>query len=198
MANNLYDQEYFEQNTVSKYGDCGGYQDFPLFKELAKLIVYYFSPKKVADIGCAKGYVVKHLNCFNVECFGSDISVYAINSAELEVREKLFIENIDNLHYADSEFELVTCFETLEHIPEAELDKTIDELARISNKYLFLTIAHEYNKEDKTHVSLFPREWWINKFASRGLDIDWSLMLPIMFNEVVKQMNWNVFVFRKK
>ena len=44
---------------------------------------------KVLEYGCAHGFLVKALNDFNIDTYGVDISTYALNKVDPELRKKL-------------------------------------------------------------------------------------------------------------
>ena len=47
----------------------------------------------------------------------------------------------ENLPFADSEFEVATAIEVLEHVPDAE--HTVSEMARVASKWLLVSVPRE-------------------------------------------------------
>lgn len=71
---------------------------------------------------------------------------------------------------AGSKFDLVWCTDVLEHIPEEDIDYIVDDLVGFAIKGLFVTVGTYPAKKqlpngENAHVTIKPREWWIDKFA---------------------------------
>src|SRR5437870_13556529 len=56
------------------------------FGRVADEIINRFNPRKVLDVGCAKGFLVECLRDRGVEAYGFDISEYAISQVRRDVR----------------------------------------------------------------------------------------------------------------
>jgi hypothetical protein len=54
------------------------------------------------------------------------------------------------LPFADNQFDLVVCSETLEHVPEHT--KAISELIRVASKAVVITVPHEPEEEIKENI----------------------------------------------
>ena len=89
--------------------------------------------KKILDVGCSKGYLSKVIK--KKELYGVDISKELLRNVKgyKEVKEA----SILHIPYNDNFFDVVVCFQVLEHIPDYE--KAIDELLRVSNRFLLLS-----------------------------------------------------------
>lgn len=107
--------------------------------------------KNLIDIGCGKGYFLKQLRQSGLELYGCDIV------DKDESREYNYIKgNIEKLPFDDKQFDIVTCFHTLEHINN--LDVAISELKRITRKQLIIAVPCQryfYYTLDE-HVNFFP------------------------------------------
>ena len=53
---------------------------------------------------------------------GTDISKYAIQSAPISIRDKLFLQNGLRLPFPDKYFDFVFCIDTIQEIPLEDLD----------------------------------------------------------------------------
>jgi hypothetical protein len=71
---------------------------------------------------------------------GCDFAEYAIEHASPEIRPHLSVVDItEGLPYADSEFDLVTAFDLLEHINSYEsLVYSVSELCRVSRRWVLV------------------------------------------------------------
>lgn len=92
------------------------------------------SGKKVLEIGCAKGFLVKDLRDAGVDAYGLDVSQYAIDNCEPEVAPYLTVGDARTAlsGYARNEFDVLISLRFLECIPEADLPALITEMNRIS------------------------------------------------------------------
>ena len=91
----------------------------------------FTSDKKILDLGCGSGYGSVYLN--NASSYlGIDISSETIE----ECRSKFFgpnksfkVDNAQDLELMDASFDVITCFEVLEHVTQPE--KIISEVSRV-------------------------------------------------------------------
>ena len=109
---------------------------------------YQLKDKKVLDIGCAKGFLVKDLRDMGVDAYGLDVSPYAIGEAEEESKPYLTVGDarITLASYSDGEFDVVFSFRFLECVPEADLPNLISEMNRIS-KFQFHEVDERPNSK---------------------------------------------------
>lgn len=86
---------------------------------------------KVLDIACADGYGVRMMSSSISLVHGADLDAESIAFARQHSAQKnvdFFVEDITNMSFDDNSYDGVTCFETLEHVPE---DACLKELLRI-------------------------------------------------------------------
>jgi len=99
--------------------------------------------ESVLDVGCGGGIFVNYLKKtrrFQRIC-GSDRSETALKFVETEK----VLSDVSTLPFADREFDLVSCLEVLEHVPYSDYEKTLEQLCRISNKYILLSVPNKEN-----------------------------------------------------
>ena len=138
---------------------------------------------KLLDIGCGKGFFLEYAERFS-EAYGVDISRYAIEKASQGLRSpKLFIQDATRLGFKSGYFDVVTCFDILEHLEEPEL--TVKECSRLLKERGILVISvpntHSYGRiwkksrwfgyRDSSHVSLLSSEKWIELLEANNFDI---------------------------
>lgn len=172
------DTEYGHDYWTS-YGNGEGYNDSPLWEDLAFIITELFVPqgKVMMDFGCASGWLVKHLRRRGVETFGCDFSEYAISHADREVRDYLRPYDLTSdeapSHLPGYPFDYVTCFETLEHIPEESAEHALEKIKRSLKNYgvALLTICTDARPDwdtDPTHICIKPESWWADLLERQG------------------------------
>ncbi len=108
------------------------------FKDYAVRLVetYALTGLKVLEIGCAKGFIVKDMRDLGVDCYGLDVSKYAIDNAEAGMDKYLTVGDARTYltNYADSEFDVVFSLRTLECFSDLELINLINEINRIAKR----------------------------------------------------------------
>src|SRR4051794_26903268 len=121
---------------------------------------------RALDLGVGDGRVATHIHALRL--IGADVSQVALARARkrLPDAELVLVEPDEPLPFADNEFDLVTCIETLEHIRDVQL--ALSEIRRVlrpggrlalttpaSSRFrvLFRGIEHPYSP----HVRAFTR-----------------------------------------
>lgn len=108
-------------------------------KEMAKYIKETFNPKKVIDVGCGIGKLVKELRKLKIDAFGIEFSKSFINASP--VKKYLYEGDIFHLpSQISDQFDLVVCMEVLEHLPPTKLSEAINNLKKLSSNNLLITI----------------------------------------------------------
>jgi SAM-dependent methyltransferase len=88
------------------------------FGTIADRIVAEIRPRRVLDVGCAKGFLVEALRDRGVEAFGIDVSRYAIGEVRDDVKPFCRVASV--LDPLEGPYDLITCIEVLEHLDEAD------------------------------------------------------------------------------
>ncbi len=110
--------------------------------------------KKILDIACGEGYGTNILSTKAIHVTGIDIDSKTIDNANIKYKnENLEFKNgdIKKIPVADNSFDLITCFETIEHVDEQE--KILTELKRVltDNGILIISTPEKSNYSDKTN-----------------------------------------------
>ena len=99
-----------------------------------------------------------------------DISAEALKE---QVAAHVHCDVTVGLPFADDEFDVVTCFDVMEHIQPDKVDFVIAELGRVAKHRIILAIATKQtpkrgSKREKLHLTLQPRKWWLKKLGAVG------------------------------
>ncbi|MBA7475660.1 Ubiquinone biosynthesis O-methyltransferase, mitochondrial [subsurface metagenome] len=180
LTSDFYDKEYFTPNSAkSNYilpftWEVEGKKSM----EEARYIMDNFSPQSVLDIGCAKGFLVKALLASGVDAQGCDISKWAVENCEPEVKDRLKIADIrDGLPYPNKSFDAVCSLNTLEHIEIDYLDFVAKEMARVAKKWVYIEVPlslhwdksmpdYSLDINDLSHRTYLPAKHWETLFAN--------------------------------
>jgi hypothetical protein len=97
------------------------------------------------DVGCATGYLVENM-LNDCDSCGIENFQYHKDNANVSVKECINIFDIRDNIQEDIKFDLVNCTEVAEHIDPKFLDVFLDNLKKITRKYLILTWSSVYPK----------------------------------------------------
>lgn len=181
-----FNKDYFENGINTGVSLYTNYRWIPeLTIPMAFRMIEFLGIKptdKVLDYGCAKGYVVQAMRLLYRDCYGVDISEYAVEESEKHIRPYLQVLNgsndLLNLPFGIKQFDYVIAKDVFEHIPAEELKVIVANLRQIC-RCLFVVVplgdgqkyyepAYEF---DKTHVIREDITWWSNLFLHSGFSV---------------------------
>lgn len=171
-----------------KFG-YGGMKYDGRWRSVAEAMVKQYDLKagdKVLDVGCGKGFGMYELAKLlpGIEVFGLDISTYAKEHAEPEVKDKIYIGSAESLPFESNSFDLVISINTLHNLPCYAMKKSLTEIMRVSRKHKYICVESWRNEEEKVNLlfwqltcrgffSVEEWEWW---FEETGFDGDHSFI----------------------
>ncbi len=161
-----YDKSYYDEHLGNNYHDEEKW--LPLFERFADHIVTDFAPKRVLDIGCAFGYMVKYLRERGVEAWGIDTSSYAISQADEGVRPYLRVSSACDPLPEDipQHYDLVLNIEVLEHLTMEDGEKAIARMCTYADTILFSSTGEDF--DELTHINVQQPAYWATRFARYG------------------------------
>ncbi|MFG0282875.1 MAG: class I SAM-dependent methyltransferase [Phycisphaerales bacterium JB039] len=129
------------------------------------------------DVGCGVGFVVELLSQpdFGFEAWGCDVSRVALDRAKERLAaswhaDESRLRQVEDgrLPFADGQFGLVTCFDMLEHLDEADVTPMRDELRRVLAPGGTLLVSVSCRQAgsadqfgDNLHRTIRPAAWWL-------------------------------------
>ncbi len=122
--------------------------------------------ESMLDVGGAEGYksfIAREL--FGLKVHTSDLSEEACKRAQEIFGVEGTALDIHQLPFADAQFDVVTCSETLEHVTAPE--QAIDELLRVAKKAVIITVPVEDPEHLEEH---YEKNNHINAFDVDSLD----------------------------
>jgi len=230
-----YDSEYFvgidggkgfrrPNGSIEKWSYFNPDGEFLGARPIAKAWKEVFNPRKLLDVGCGRGTFIAYARDIGIEAEGFDYSEWAVSDEGRYPRCKAEWLSLHDATepwlYEDYSFDLVVVLDLLEHIYLEDLDFVVDQMHRVSSKYLFLEIACVTPQDYGTiidpgyalekgkpvpielecvavagHVLVQRKEWWIERLEHD----DWWLRrdLEEWFRALVPRhtiQNWNTLL----
>ena len=153
-------------------GGLSGYERYDRDTSNADVAAYllwrHFDVQTTLDVGCATGFVVEALRELSVDARGVDVSRWAVEHPALGARGHIgYGDLLERLPFPDGQFDLVSAFETLEHLPPEAVPRALAELRRVTRGYVVATIPSFGRNQhgpggwyqQKVREELLPRYW---------------------------------------
>jgi 2-polyprenyl-3-methyl-5-hydroxy-6-metoxy-1,4-benzoquinol methylase len=132
--------------------------------------------KRALDVGCALGFTSRVLCGLGYEVVGLDISKWGASQAKKAcAADFLVCDAQQSMPFQDGTFDLVTCFEVLEHLPAPQ--KALAAMFSAAkgtmvcstpNKKVEKTIRKLMRDYDQTHINTKTPQEWHTSAASLG------------------------------
>lgn len=119
--------------------------------------VMRLGPESVLEVGIGNGFLHRYLRQRGL----------TVHTADADARlGPDTVAALPSLPFGDRAFQLVCCFETLEHLPFAELRGALEELRRVADQWVLISVP------DVTPYARFHLEWGFGvKLLSRFFDL---------------------------
>lgn len=177
----LWGFDYWDGDRRINYG---GYKYMPgRWAPVAKKMIEHYGLKpgdKVLDVGCGKGFQMFELTQVlpGLQVRGLDISTYAIEHAQPEMRPFIDHGTAAKLPYDDKAFDLVFSINTLHNLHNRELDAALREMERVG-KHKYLCVESYRNETEKANLLYWQVtceqfntpddwEWWLEVTGFTG------------------------------
>lgn len=202
----FYDHEYFDGGTgKSAYGGYGPGLIQGIFLPLARELKKMFAPKRVLDVGCAKGYLVESFRRLGVVAFGVDISEYALSCSQGKSRRYLAQASADGIPFPDNSFDLVVSTDVFEHLTVSQAEIAVAEISRVTSRFVYTNIclaqepglSDDYfriDPNDESHITVASRDFWNKRFGNEGFTIRNDLEDHFRTADIWKMLKWEIFV----
>lgn len=174
-----YDDEYFNKNWRSEGNSYAIETRRSIEGRNPALIKEVFQPKKVLDMGCGPGALMYFLHELGVDCDGVDGSPHIREMAPPEVRDRIAVALATESGKPDNAYDLVISREVLEHLTVLEVRRAVEEMCRVSSRFIYLTTRYHPNPEslldvtnefhvDPTHITCLNKDFMRVLFVLEG------------------------------
>jgi glycosyltransferase involved in cell wall biosynthesis/SAM-dependent methyltransferase len=131
------------------------------FSRIAEELIRSLRPSRILDAGCAMGFLVEAFWDRGVEAWGIDLSAYAISKVRRDMQPYCRVGSLVNP--IEGRYDLLTCIEVLEHIPEEYARAVVQNLCAASDNILFSSTPDDLT--ESTHVNVRPTIYWLKLFS---------------------------------
>jgi len=130
-----YDANYYQFHMGPESYDRSNPIWSKFFHSVAKQIIEELHPSTFLDAGCALGFLVEQLRVLGVDARGFDISEFAISSAPEALKPFLSLASLAD--EIEGTFDVISCIEVLEHLPESLAKPAIKNLCGHTEVVIF-------------------------------------------------------------
>jgi SAM-dependent methyltransferase len=181
-APDSYDDDYF----VSDWRDEGNKYDIATRRRIEgrnpELIKEVFAPQRVLDVGRGPGALMYLLHELGVESDGIDFAPSSRELAPPEVRDRIIIGSVDEVHVPDRTYDLVICREVFEHLTVLQVRRTVEAICRASTRFAYVTTRFHPEPDglldfttqfdvDPTHITLLNKDLLRTLFVLEGFRV---------------------------
>lgn len=171
--------------------------------------------KRVLDVGCACGAIVRGLGDAGAIVQGVDVNEHMIHLGRQqwpEMSRLLFTCDAVNLHpFANGSFDAVHTSQVAEHWKPALVPHILDELRRVTKpggllfcaldtEELFARQGRRLDTDDPTHVCIRPLAWWHERLREHGWEAGGGELREKLLSHAesyLKLYDWDWFLARR-
>jgi len=175
----IYDDRFFS-NTVKLESQSA--------KAVAEILVKYFAPESVVDIGCGAGIYLAEFRKNNIEIVGFDGSPAA--SAASLVGDKIKEHDLCRPLKFDRQFSLCLCFEVAEHLAEECAGVLVNTLTGLAKTIIFTAATPGQGPKSIGHINEQPPEYWLELFKQKNFFINKNLTEKVRREMIEKEVVW--------
>jgi 2-polyprenyl-3-methyl-5-hydroxy-6-metoxy-1,4-benzoquinol methylase len=161
VETNIYNNKFFK-NTIKYEANSAA--------EFVGVVLKYYNPKSIVDIGCGVGIYLEEFNKKGIEdLLGVDGSPAAQDEFLLRP-EKLIIFDLAKKYKFEEKYNFALCLEVAEHLREEDADVLVETIIDSANDIIFSAAVPGQGPRSIGHINEQPPEYWIKKFADRKYD----------------------------
>jgi SAM-dependent methyltransferase len=207
MDGSIYDAEYFLRGRESGKSLYDDYRWMPeLTISMVRDMIAHLGIAKhhrILDYGAARGYTVKAFRQLGYEAYGIDISQWAIDNCDPDVKDCMIHTDHIPLVF---DFDWIIAKDVLEHVPN--VNEVIDKMLKAANVGIFAVvplsladnrpyIVQEY-EFDITHIHRLSLASWARMFMRPGWSVTGAYMVPGIKQNYAKWEWGNGFITARR
>lgn len=128
---------------------------------------------KALDVGCGTGIGIRYALDKGKDVWGIDFADAREEWKKYKVLDRCKVASALDIPYPDNSFDMVVCFDVLEHIQKEDSLAALKEMRRVGSLLYVYSIAlteekSPVGKRVVTHINLQEPNWWIEQFKEAG------------------------------
>ncbi len=131
-------------------------------------------PAHSLDCGCGLGEIVRHMKSLGIAGHGIDVTP----TPGWDDARRFHRGDLRRTHFGDRQFDMLTCFDVLEHIEERHVPLVLREMRRIG-RALYAEVRRGPARikapgefvDENLHACQQTGEWWFAQFRSAGWNV---------------------------
>lgn len=141
----------YDVSTALAYKDRPARQQFAEMALLDQVFTLVAKSRRVLDLPCGGGRVSVHLARQGYQVSGADHSVAMLQIARQGLADnglecRLEEQDIEQLTYADGQFDTIVCFRLFHHFPTPSIrQKAVSELCRVAGSQVVLSYSSPFS-----------------------------------------------------
>lgn len=156
----------------------------------------------VFDVGAAYGFVVDNFRRNGIPAWGIEPSPVALSCVAPAIKPYVGAGALPSLSTTlagdpPDRFDLVTCTEVLEHVPETLVPESLQAMADRTGRFCVTLIMLEGPGADgdEGHICLKSREWWEAEWDKTGLVPNRAIEAVLNGHAYSEMMYWSRRLF---
>jgi len=146
------------ESEALKYKDCYGDERYgmPTYRRnLIRDVLAVTPGEKLLDVGTGRGETLQEADALGKDPMGTETVDDLCN-------ERVVKALLPELPFPDKSFDIVTCFEVLEHLLPVDVEPGINELVRLAKGHIVVSVCEAPHVVGgvNLHPSAMPREKW--------------------------------------
>jgi SAM-dependent methyltransferase len=143
--------------------------------KVLNIIISELKPKSILDVGCGTGMSLSFFLKNGIDAIGLENSDSAIKNSS--VRNYIVKHNLNKTYVSKRMFDLVWCFEVIEHIHPKFEASFLQTLVNHSNNIILS--AAKPGQGGHGHFNEQEAEYWISRFNKLGFNPDYEFSQKI-------------------
>ena len=185
----IYDDKFFDKNLE---------WNKPIAAKLVNVLIDYFSPSSVVDLGCGNAEFLNEFYKKGIKIQGYEGSRCAIGKALID-KKYIQLFDLKNKIFSPHKFDLAICLEVAEHIEKKFSKRLMENLTSLSDTVVFTAASPDQGGH--FHINEQSRGFWIGLFKERSYNLDNDTTEKIKQEMKEEGILWwycdNIMIFRK-
>jgi hypothetical protein len=158
-----YDADYHQSNNYIQ----GDSREVAIKAVQAQIIAESAAPLKCLIAGCSNGELVRQCCAIGLDAYGFDVIPNIEDIAFVEIRDRIRYGPLTAIPYTPEDaFDTLVAVDVLEHIPERDLPRMIEQWMLLGVRRLVLLInLNQFWFPG--HITLRPLSWWAEQWKTQ-------------------------------